>query len=98
MDMTERVPVRAPDIVVRSEKEESLLFNPLDGSTVCVNATGQFIWELCDGENSVGDIVSKLHEVFDAGDDAGKDCLEYLSDMESKGFICYLHDRTRGVG
>jgi hypothetical protein len=87
-DMVERVPVRTPDIVIRSEKEESLMFNPADGATVCVNSTGKFIWDMCDGNNRVIDVVGRIGDVFDVGrEEAEKDCTEFIADMERSGFL-----------
>ncbi len=88
--MEESYPVRTPDIVVRKEKKEALLFNPSDGSLLCINKTGIFIWDLCDGSCTVKDIGEKVMETYEVSiGKAEEDCKSYLKEMESAGFIGY---------
>ncbi|MEA3490181.1 MAG: PqqD family protein [Candidatus Omnitrophota bacterium] len=83
-------PVRNPDIVMRSEPKEALLFNPADGNMLCINETGILIWGLCDGDNATDDIVRKLTEVYDvSGDKAREDYDSFIKEMDEAGFIGY---------
>lgn len=92
-DMAKKIPVRTPDIVTRSEKEESLLFNPADGATVCVNSTGKYIWDMCDGNKRVAYMAGKINDVFKVGrEEAERDCAEFISDMERSGFLGFRSD------
>lgn len=86
----EKVPVRNPDIVDRIEEKEALLFDPATGGMMCINSTGIFVWEKCDGDNTFGDIVRELESEYEVGCEvAEKDCGTFFSKLESKGFIAY---------
>jgi hypothetical protein len=61
--MTETdIPV--PNTEYRLEKldDELLLYHPAATKTVFLNETACLIWQLCDGERSVGEIVELLRE------------------------------------
>lgn len=89
-DMAKDYPVKNPDIVARIEKKEGLLFNPADGNTMCINGTGIFVWELCDGEHSCEHIVKEITERYEVSlEKAQKDASVYLEDMEKSGFVGY---------
>lgn len=81
-------PVRNPDVVERKEEAEALLFDPATGNILCVNTTGIFIWEICDGSRGFEDIVGELTGEYDvAPEKAEEDCHTYLDDLEKAGFI-----------
>jgi hypothetical protein len=84
-------PVRNPDIVVREEEKEALLFNPADGNMMCINETGILVWRLSDGSHTVGDIIGKIMDSYEVlKEDAEKDCLTYLKELEDSGFLGYV--------
>ena len=88
--MKNSYPKRSPDIVMRKETKEALLFNPQDGNILCVNATGAFIWDLCSGNRSKADITEEIIEKYDVSKEkAQEDCQKFLKDMEEAGFIGY---------
>jgi hypothetical protein len=88
--MKDKYPVRNPDIVDRKEEKEALLFNPADGNMVCINGTGIFVWDLADGGHSIGDMVKRVTEKYEVpSEEAEKDCLKYLKELEEAGFIGY---------
>jgi hypothetical protein len=86
--MKEKHPVRNPDIVMRSEEKEAMLFNPENGNILCINKTGILIWGLCDGKHSGEEIVGKITEKYDVSrEEAENDYSEYLSDLGKISFI-----------
>ena len=88
--MEPKRPLRNPDIVIRSEKKEALLFNPADGNMLCVNGTGIMVWDLSDGSRTVGEMAGEIAEKYEvAPEKAEEDCLAYLADLEKAGFIGY---------
>ena len=88
--MEEKYPVKTPDVVVRQEEKEALLFNPADGNMLCINSTGIFVWKMCDGKVSCKGIAKELTEEFDVSvGKAEEDCLKYLNELEGSGFIGY---------
>ena len=81
-------PVKNPDIVVRKEEKEALLFNPADGNILCINGTGITIWDMCDGSRGMKDIVGEITGKYEvSGEKAEKDCFTYLKKLEESGFI-----------
>ncbi|NQT32148.1 MAG: PqqD family protein [Candidatus Omnitrophica bacterium] len=81
-------PMKNPDIVARTEKEEALLFSPADGNLLCINKTGILVWDLCDGKNTADDIAGKIADTFEVESEvAKKDSLEYLEKLKESGFI-----------
>ncbi len=88
--MKKKYPVRNPDIVARKEQKEALLFNPSDGHMLCINETGMFVWDLCDGGNAAPGIVEKMTEAYDVTlDKAAGDYSAFIKDMKKTGFIGY---------
>jgi hypothetical protein len=88
--MERNYPVRNPDVVVRKEEKEALLFNPADGKMLCINGTGILVWDLSDGSRAVGDIVGKITDMYEVeGSTAAADSMKYLDDLEKAGFITY---------
>ncbi|MFC1570505.1 PqqD family protein [Candidatus Omnitrophota bacterium] len=88
--MKSKFPFKNPDIVARNDQKEALLFDPSSGNMLCINKTGTFIWELCDGTHTVEDIVegiTKKQEVDSKR--AEEDCSAYLTELEKAGFIGY---------
>ena len=88
--MEKRCPVRNPDIVARKDEKEALLFDPSNGRMLCMNHTGVFVWEKSDGKSTLEDIAAGMVEDFDVSrDDARKDCMLFLKELEEAGFIGY---------
>lgn len=40
------------------------VYHPTLTTSVCLNETGALIWELCNGERSVADIISIMSEIY----------------------------------
>jgi len=48
-----------PKIIFRREGKEAILYNTDSGDMEILNKTGVFIFKLCNGRNTLEDIVSK---------------------------------------
>jgi hypothetical protein len=53
-----------PEMVFRKEEEGAFLFDPHTGNLKYLNTNGLNIYELCDGRNKVGDIITLLMELY----------------------------------
>ncbi len=88
------IPSHSPAVVFRRINDEFLLIPLTDNiadmdSLYRLTETGAFIWELIDGELSVGDITSKMVEEFDVEREiAEKDVLEFFGEVQE-----FLHFR-----
>ena len=76
--------IRNPDVVLREEDVNgALLFNPDTNQIKVLNATGLFIWRLCDGRLDLSAIVKALQESFEnvPEDEAIKQVKKYLEEL-----------------
>jgi hypothetical protein len=67
---------------------DMLLYNLESSSTLHFNTSAAIIWQLCDGERSVGDIVGLIQEsIPDTGDDLERDVLAAVEEMIRNGAL-----------
>jgi hypothetical protein len=57
--MIER-PARRPDVWLRQAEGENVVFDPSTGAVHILNVTALAIWELCDGETRIGEMVEAI--------------------------------------
>lgn len=83
---------RNPIIVIHENNEGAVLTNQDTHQVKLINSTGQFIWKLCDGRFTLGEIASKLDKAYDfsLGDQAVADTQDFLVDMQGIGFVITL--------
>jgi hypothetical protein len=51
---------RSKEIVVQNLNRETLVYDLVSNKALCLNETSMLIWQMCDGENSISDIVQDL--------------------------------------
>jgi hypothetical protein len=79
-------PKRNSEVIWRKESPQTtLIFNPEDGNISTLNQTGSRIWELCDGEHTIEDVVNIIHE------ECGEP--EHMIEEDAKGFLKELVNR-----
>jgi hypothetical protein len=79
---------QSKDVVFRQEREEAILFNPDNSDVIVINSTGCFIWDLCNGKNSLKDIVAQMVKHFNTTPEkAAEDLSAFLIDLEKREFI-----------
>ena len=79
-----------PDVGLREEDEDGgLLFNPDNNQVKVVNATGLFIWKLCDGTQNLNELAAAMQDAFEEApaDQITGDVNEFIEGMVSSGFI-----------
>jgi PqqD family protein of HPr-rel-A system len=59
-------PLRQGQAWVRRGSDDTAVFNPDTGTLHMLNPSALAIWELCDGETTIGEIVQAVIEVTDA--------------------------------
>ena len=69
------------NVVEKFGEEELLLFDPMLGRLFEINVSGKRIWELCDGNHSVGEITRMLKNEFSDADKAQIDVPKFLSTL-----------------
>jgi len=81
--------IRNPDVALREEDESgSLLFNPDTGEVLVINGTGRFIWDRCEKETSIDEIVDALEDVYDGVPESVREEVDsFVSVMIAGGFL-----------
>jgi len=90
--------VANPDVALREDDPDgALLFNPDTNQVRVLNATGLFIWRLCDGTRDAPAMVAQLQEAFEGvpEDQVAKHVRAFVEDMLASGFIGTVQDARR---
>jgi len=67
-------------------------------SIYTLNEVGTLIWQLIDGQKSVGQIVQTIRQTYDVeSEEVEKDTADFLHSLEKAGLICPATD-DRPVG
>jgi hypothetical protein len=69
------------EVVEKFGEEELLLFDPILGRLFEINISGKRIWELCDGNHSIEEIIKILKEEFWDANEASIDVPQFLSTL-----------------
>jgi hypothetical protein len=62
--MLDKIPHPEDGFELEEIDGEILLYSPSSTRSVYLNSTASLIWNLCDGRNSVGQIVDQLKQAF----------------------------------
>ena len=76
MDSTSR-PERIGQVWTRLEGDETAIFDPSSGRLMRLNPSARAIWELCDGETTVDEVVDALVEL------TGRPKAEVISEVKA---------------
>ncbi len=60
----ERIPIRVEHFQLERLDESVLLYHPGLTKTMRLNETAAVLWELCDGEHTVGDMAAMLADAY----------------------------------
>jgi coenzyme PQQ biosynthesis protein PqqD len=84
----ESSPQRRQQVIAQEASNHFLLFNISDGNYYSLNDVGRRIWELCDGNHSVAQLVDILAAEYDApAETLTKDVLELLQELRNGKLI-----------
>lgn len=87
MDPTSK-PRRKPDYRLELLDDEIVLYHPTDTRMLYFNQTASLIWQLCDGERSVEQIIALLAAAYpEAETDIPADVQATLEDFLKQGCI-----------
>jgi hypothetical protein len=77
MEASDR-PLRRDGYLMQELDDEIVLFDPNKTQALCLNATASLIWGLCDGGNTVAEMVQLLGDAFPDAEDVAADVGEAL--------------------
>ena len=81
-------PQRKDQVISQKASSNLLLLNMSDGNYYSLNEVGSKIWELCDGNHSIAQLVDALTAEYDAPAETLKgDILELLDKLRSEKLI-----------
>jgi len=84
----EDCPKRGEQVIAQKASNDLLLFNIDDGNYYSLNEIGSRIWELCDGNHSVSQLVAALAAEYDiTNEELEKDVAELLETLQSGQLI-----------
>jgi PqqD family protein of HPr-rel-A system len=69
---------RRQDVVLTMTGGEALLIDEQSGSVHVVNGTAAQLWELCDGDPTVGELVDSIARVYELAREAVRDDVERM--------------------
>jgi len=83
-----------PEVKARSEEFGKLLV--LSGLPILsINSDAEFIWDLCDEEISISDIVLKCTEHFDSSDESVEEkVLSFIEKLKHLNLISVISDKV----
>ena len=86
--MLKILPKASEDVVWKKNNAKIVIFDAKSGKLFELSETATCIWELCDGKNTVDDIISVLAKEFNKDEaDIRVDILEFMEDMYKKRFL-----------
>ncbi len=81
-------PVRGANLWVRQSGDETVLVDGANDRVHMLNETALALWELCDGETTVEEMVTAASRLFDADrDQLQRDVLAALTSMEQRDIL-----------
>jgi coenzyme PQQ biosynthesis protein PqqD len=81
-------PRRREGVLAQEAQGQTVLLRLDDGGYYAVDEVGAMIWELCDGERTLADVVAALCEEFDAPErTVTADVLEFVADLRRERLL-----------
>ncbi len=93
MTKDHRKPSIPSNVLWREEEGNTVLFDEENGEPYLLNGTGSRIWELCNDDVTLGEILSLLPQEFE-GDTAviQKEALDLIQDLVEKKLLALSSD------
>ena len=75
-------PIRNESCHMEELDDEVLLYNPTNNKTLYINKSASVIWQLCNGEQAVEDIIKMIQEAYPSDDEGlRQDILDTLKNL-----------------
>jgi pyrroloquinoline quinone biosynthesis protein D len=86
-DFAER-PRRQDGVLAQEADGRTVLLRLEDGSYYALDEVGAMIWELCDGERSLADVIARLCTEFDAHEQTvTADVVEFVDELRREQLL-----------
>jgi len=75
-------PIRNESCHMEELDDEVLLYNPANNKTLYINKSASVIWQLCNGEQTVKEIIKMIQDAYPSDeDDLRQDILDTLKNL-----------------
>lgn len=75
-------------MLAQEAQGQTVLLRLSDGGYYALDEVGAMVWELCDGQRSVAEIVATLSEHFDAdAQTIAADVMEFVADLSREQLL-----------
>ncbi len=89
--MLNKKPYHVPGYKMEVLDDEVILFNPSSREIFHSNNTGSLVWQMCDGQRTVNDIIQLLSIAYpDSGRQIERDVSDLLQELAQHGAIFWL--------
>jgi coenzyme PQQ biosynthesis protein PqqD len=79
---------REAGVIAQEAHGQTVLLRIDDGGYYALDEVGAMIWELCDGNQSIGEIVAALCAEFDAPEETvSADVVEFIGDLRRERLL-----------
>ena len=86
--LASRVPKRRSDLNYKTIDGETLILNREEGRLHQLNPTASFIWDCCDGNSDIAEIIDRLAATYEVDySTARKDVEEVLSNLRNSKLL-----------
>ena len=88
MDQLTIRPQQRDGVLAQEAQGQTVLLRLDDGSYYALDEVGARVWELCDGERSIEDIVAVMSEEFEApAETIAADVLEFVAELRQEQLL-----------
>ena len=88
IDLENMHPHKTDNLKVYDLYEEAVLYSSTQDMAFALNSTAKAIWELCDGNRTVGEICKELEQHFNCSEtDLRSDVIKTVSLMNQQGLL-----------
>jgi PqqD family protein of HPr-rel-A system len=87
-EVRQKRPVRSDGVWLRATDNENAVYDPTTGGLHLLNETARAIWELCDGETTVDEMISAIVELSGLHPDVVTEDVERaIAEFERLGIV-----------
>lgn len=81
-------PIRNDSCHMEELDDEVLLYNPANNKTLYINKSASVIWQLCNGEQSVEEIIKMIEDAYPGNEvDMRQDILDTLNNLSDNDAV-----------
>jgi hypothetical protein len=91
------IPLPSPEVMCRLTDDGAVLISPEAGDLRVLNAVGAMIWQMLNGQRTVGDLEAELVRRYQIpAAQAHADLEQFLSDLHRRGLLSWRDAGTPG--